>query len=67
MSFLECYLNSMTKFSMLDDWVEYWHTHNTHNELIEFLGFDEEDYFEFMTYSYIRFKFYIDKKYKKKK
>ena len=31
----------------IDDKIEYWHTHETGNSLIEFLGMTEQEYFDF--------------------
>ena len=31
----------------IDDKIEYWHTHETGNSLIEFLGMTEKEYFDF--------------------
>lgn len=35
----------------IDDYVEYWHTHDTNTSLREFLGFAEEEYRKWVTNS----------------
>lgn len=44
MDFKEACLNKLTDFERLDDWVEYWHSHDTHNTLCEFLGLTDMEY-----------------------
>lgn len=40
------YMENIEKMS-IDDKIEYWHTHETGNSLIEFLGMTEQEYLEF--------------------
>lgn len=35
-------------FAHADDYIEYWHTHDTGNTLREFLGFTESEYEQWM-------------------
>ena len=60
MDFREAYINGLTAFEKLDDWVEYWHTHNTHNELQEFLGITDAEYGIWLIASNVSLKFAID-------
>lgn len=41
-------LTSASPELSLDDNVEYWHTHNTGNELSEFLGLTQEQYSQWL-------------------
>lgn len=36
-------------FDDIDDAIEYWHTHDTGNELYEYLGMTEQEYFDWVT------------------
>ena len=54
----------MTKFSMIDNWFEYW-CRNRQGNIKDFLGFDEEDYSEYLVQPNIILKRHIDRKYKK--
>ena len=43
-SFIEACLNADATLFDLDDYVEYWHTHETENSLQEFLGMTDYEY-----------------------
>lgn len=64
MTFLEAYLNGCAAFTTLDNWIEYWHTHDTHNTLKEFLGLDEDEYWYLIRMDDDQAKGFIDLKYK---
>lgn len=64
MNFLEAYLHNCVSFKKLDDWIEYWHTHEVKNTLQEFLGFDDEEYEYLSRMDDDQAKGYINLKYK---
>ncbi len=43
-SFIDDCLNADATLFELDDYIEYWHTHNTENTLQEFLGLTDYEY-----------------------
>lgn len=43
-SFIEACLAGEASLDNLDDYIEYWHTHDTGNELHEFLGVTSGEY-----------------------
>ena len=47
-SFIDGCLYGTTELEDLDDYVEYWHTHETNNTLREFLGMSPYEYAEWL-------------------
>lgn len=47
-TFIDDCLSGIATIADIDDYVKYWHTHNTENSLREFLGFTESEYNEYL-------------------
>lgn len=49
-NFVSDYFEEGFSIDKIDDYVEYWHNHDTNITLCEFLGFTDEEYREWMMY-----------------
>jgi len=47
-NFMDDYLCGDAKLEDLDNYIEYWHTHDTKNTLVEFLGITSYEYNEWI-------------------
>lgn len=50
-NFIEDCLAGVASLDNLDEYIEYWHTHETGNELREFLGMTAEEYSQWVKYN----------------
>ena len=50
MNFIDRCLYGLTDCEEIDDYVDYWHSHDTQNTLSEFLGMRPEEYEEWAKY-----------------
>lgn len=61
-TFIDLCLSGEARAEQIDDYVEYWHTHDTGNTLKEFLGMTDLEYAEWATSSDEYLKNLIEKK-----